>query len=123
MVNRDVFLSGYFQSYKYFYNEYHLICRVIGLDKMKENLLKKLQLDNNNLNKTISMHFRIGDYKKVQEYHPLATYEFYERSLNYIKVSKPEEKFNILYFCEEVDIQDVLNIVNKFHLFNYNQLY
>lgn len=112
-TKEDIFLYGYFQSYKYFYNQYAIICRLIGLDKMKENLLIKLQLNNNNFEKNISMHFRIGDYKKIQDYHPLATYDYYERSLDYIKINKPNEKLNVLYFCEEQDIDDVLDIVNK----------
>jgi hypothetical protein len=37
--NDNILLYGYFQSYKYFHNHYSMICRVIGLDKMKENLL------------------------------------------------------------------------------------
>ena len=65
------------------------------------------------LGNTISMHFRIGDYKKIQEFHPLATYDFYERSLTYIQCSKPTSTFNVLYFCEDCDIDDVLIIINK----------
>jgi hypothetical protein len=113
--NDNFLLYGYFQSYKYFHNHYSIICRVIGLDKMKDNLLIKLQLDKNtnNFEKYISMHFRIGDYKKVQDFHPLATYEYYERSLKYISASTTDEKFTVLYFCEDVDIEDVLSLVNR----------
>jgi hypothetical protein len=59
------------------------------------------------------MHFRIGDYKKIQEFHPLATYDFYERSLQYFRLVHPNKQFNILYFCEDSDIDDVLSIINK----------
>jgi len=113
-LNDDILLYGYFQSYKYFHNQYDTICRLIGLDKMKENLLIKL-LNNNDFDfeKTVSMHFRIGDYKKIQDYHPLATYDYYERAIEFIKINNPSENFNILYFCEEQDIDDVLNMVNK----------
>jgi hypothetical protein len=114
ILNEDIYLYGYFQSYKYFHNEYSMICRLIGLDKLKEKLLDKLQLNKNDLEKYISMHFRIGDYKKVQEFHPLATYDYYERSLEYIQKSNdPNEKLNILYFCEDVDIEDVSSIINR----------
>jgi hypothetical protein len=112
-LNDDILLYGYFQSYKYFHSQYDIICRLICLDKMKENLLHKLQLNSNDFEKTISMHFRIGDYKKIQHYHPLTTYDYYELSLEYIKTKNSNEKFNILYFCEEEDINDVLNMVNK----------
>ena len=114
LLNDDVYLYGYFQSYKYFEDNYSLICRLIGLDKTKETLLDKVQTSKNDLNQKISMHFRIGDYKKLQEYHPLATYDYYERAMEYIKKnSTQDEKFTILYFCEDVDIEDVLSIVNR----------
>jgi hypothetical protein len=117
ILNEDIYLYGYFQSYKYFHNEYSMIYRLIGLDKLKEKLLDKLQLNKNDLEKYISMHFRIGDYKKVQEFHPLATYEFYERSLEHIQNSNvPSEKLNILYFCEDVDIEDVSSIINRLQI-------
>jgi hypothetical protein len=94
-----------------------MICRLIGLDKLKEKLLDKLQLNKNDLEKYISMHFRIGDYKKVQEFHPLATYDYYERSLEYIQKSNdPNEKLHILYFCEDVDIEDVSSIINRLQI-------
>ena len=114
LLNDDVYLYGYFQSYKYFEENYSLIYRLIGLDKMKETLLDKVQTSKNDLNQTISMHFRIGDYKKLQDYHPLATYDYYERALEYIKnISAIHKKFTILYFCEDVDIEDVLTTVNR----------
>jgi hypothetical protein len=113
VLNDDIFLYGYFQSYKYFQNEYSMITRIIGLNKMKDNLLTKLQKNTKNFEKNISMHFRIGDYKKIQQYHPIATYEFYERSLEHMQSINPKENFNIIYFCENVDIDDVLLIINK----------
>ena len=114
MVNRNIMIYGYFQSYKYFQDNYSIICRMIGIGKIKDELLNKLNLTNEYLCDTISMHFRIGDYKKLQDYHPLATYEYYERSLTYIQNHvEPDKKFTILYFCEDVDIDDVSLIINK----------
>ena len=49
----------------------------------------------------------------MQDYHPLATYTYYERSLLHIKSLNLEKSYNILYFCEEEDIEDALNIINK----------
>jgi hypothetical protein len=125
MTNKDILLYGYFQSYKYFHSSYKVICKVIGLDNMKEKLFEKLQLDKNDLEKTISMHFRIGDYKKIQDFHPLTTYTYYEKSLKYIKNNTQLEPLNILYFCEDNDIDDVLDTVNKlmvkFPTFNFTR--
>lgn len=114
MLNRNTMICGYYQSYKYFQDNYDLICRVIGLEQSKINLLKKLNYINSNnlfdnkLNNLISIHFRIGDYKIIQDVHPIMTKEYYINSLEHIKNKNPETKFKILYFCEDVDIDDVL---------------
>ena len=116
MINNNVMIYGYFQSYKYFQENYNIICRLLNIDKMKTDLVNNFNLrcpDILDLENTVSMHFRIGDYKKLQQFHPLVTYDFYERSLNYMQISKPKSKFNIMYFCEDVDIDDVLSIINK----------
>jgi len=106
---KDIMLCGYFQSYKYFQDNYDIISRMICVEKMKNILLNKINLDVNFLEDTISLHFRIGDYKKAIAYHPLATYDYYESSLKYILSNTDREKnYNVLYFCEDVDIDDVL---------------
>jgi len=131
--NRNVLIYGYFQSYKYFEENYTTICKLIGLDNMKKNVLKKLNINtnifNHDLYNTISVHFRIGDYKNIQDYHPIQNYEYYEKSLKYIeeetiqnqyiKQNKDENikyiqnKWNILYFCEEEDTEEVKKIINQ----------
>jgi hypothetical protein len=113
MVNRNVMIYGYFQSYKYFQENYDIIYRMLNIDKIKNDILNNLNLSSDYLENTVSMHFRIGDYKKIQDFHPLATYDFYERSLLYMQISKPNVDFTVLYFCEDCDIDDVLMIINK----------
>lgn len=112
MVGNNCLIYGYFQSYKYFHENYEIICRIIGLEKMKENIIEKLNLNDEYLKNCVSMHFRLGDYKKIQHIHPLATYEYYRDSLNFIK-NKTNQSYNIVYFCEDVDIDDVMMIVNR----------
>jgi len=113
MIGKDTMIFGYFQSYKYFHSNYNIICRLIGLGRMKDKLLQKLDITNEELDNVISIHFRIGDYKKIQDYHPLATYDYYERALIYIQDSNKDIKFEIMYFCEEDDIEDVLTSIDK----------
>ena len=36
MIDTNIMINGYFQSYKYFEENYKTICRIIGLDKMKD---------------------------------------------------------------------------------------
>lgn len=112
MIGRNCIIHGYFQSYKYFHENYEIICRIIGLAKMKDEVLHKLNLNDEYLKNCISIHFRLGDYKKFQEFHPLATYEYYKNSLNFIK-NKTSEQYNILYFCEDSDIDDVMITIHR----------
>jgi len=119
--NKDVLLFGYFQSYKYFDTNYDIICRIICLDKMREVLLKKLNLNINFFENTISIHFRMGDYKNIQHVHPIMTKDYYELCLNYIKSKYVTINFKVIYFCENTDIDDVNEIIVylKSTFFNY----
>jgi hypothetical protein len=111
MIGRDTMIYGYFQSYKYFHDNYDMICRIIYLNNSKINLLNKLKLTNNYFKNCVSMHFRLGDYKKIQHFYTLASYEYYINALNFIR-SKSNESYNILYFCEDADIDDVIIKIN-----------
>lgn len=115
MIKENILLYGYFQSYKYFQENYALICRIICLDKMKEDLLIKLKFNKEELKNVISMHFRIGDYKLAPHYHPLATHLYYEIAVEYISKKQPlsSESYKVIYFCEDVDIDDVMKIINS----------
>ena len=119
MRNRNTAIYGYFQSYKYFQPNFTSICRLIGIDNMKNKLLEKIQtiygeniVNEETMENTISMHFRIGDYKKVPDFHPILKYEYYHLSLNRIQTIYPSTTFTVYYFCEDEDMQDVLNKIS-----------
>jgi len=78
-----VFLHGYYQSYKYFEKEKNTIFSLIRLRKQQESILLEHPLFSSYENK-ISMHFRLGDYKEIQNCHPLMPYEYYENALDVI---------------------------------------
>ena len=123
MMNRNVIIYGYFQSYKYFQVNYKIICRILGIEKKKNHVLSKLGVTHDNFDNSISLHFRIGDYKKVQEYHPIATYDYYKKALIHIQNKYPEKTFDVYYFCEDADTDQVLEIINQleddFSLFKF----
>jgi hypothetical protein len=95
-------LYGYFQSYKYFHDYRDAIFKLIDLDRQKEQLV--LKLPQRDWERVISMHFRIGDYKKFPKYHPIQPVEYYMKAL-----ANFEENYEwtVLYFCEEEDIEMV----------------
>lgn len=111
--NKDVMLHGYFQSYKYFEHNFNAIYNAIGFEKIIHKLLKRKYINKSFFNDTISMHFRLGDYKHLPEYHPIAKYEYYKNALSYITDLYKEKNFCIIYFCEEEDITPVNIIINQ----------
>ena len=112
----NIMLCGYFQSYKYFDEYYETICRMISLDKQKMLILMEFPNDYSN---KISMHFRLGDYKNLQDRHPILQYEYYKDSIQFIQlqnnnITNTNKKcLEILYFCEKEDNEEVLVIINK----------
>jgi hypothetical protein len=117
MINKDILLHGYFQSYKYFEEYYDVIYRILCLEKMKNLVLENIGIQKNNLKNCISMHFRIGDYKKIQHVHPLATQNYYQEALKFIQEKNPDTPYTIYYFCEDQDIEDVIPIIRELSLF------
>jgi hypothetical protein len=95
-------LVGYFQSPKYFDQYKETIFKIIKLDENKNNIYSKFPLKYEN---TISLHFRLGDYKKLQDYHPIMSLDYYKKAISYI-LEKSSLK-TILYFCEDEDIEEV----------------
>jgi hypothetical protein len=108
---QDICLYGYFQSYKYFENNFQLICKMIDIEEIKKNVVLSANISQEYLNKTTSLHFRLGDYKKIQQYHPIMNVDYYKNAISCIQTKDPEIQ-NILYFCEEEDIEDVSKTIH-----------
>jgi hypothetical protein len=119
----NIILYGYFQSYKYFDKYKNNIFDILQI-KEQINDIKNEYISYFPENKcTISMHFRLGDYKQKQEYHPIMPYIYYEKSIHHIiyclkknidennKTELPHVFVN--YFCEAEDNIFVLGIINK----------
>jgi hypothetical protein len=114
--NNNLILNGYFQSYKYFDNQWEQIFNIIGINDLINQIKSKYSSYLNN--RIVSIHFRLGDYINKQDYHPILGYEYYEKSIDLIINKIGMNNFNILYFCEENDVQVVeliiSNLQNKF---------
>ena len=60
------------------------------------------------------MHFRMGDYKNLQNCHPILDDDYYINSIKFIlHKSQNNKKWKVLYFCEEEDAVEVENRVKK----------
>lgn len=138
-INENILFYGYFQSYKYFEHNYQTICDLIDINYAKNELIRKISSVNvlknvDELNqevdefriydKVISMHFRVGDYKNIQDCHPLMPIKYYSNCLKYLSENGVDLKeYKILYFCESNlnDLRHVSSIINNLKL-EYNDL-
>jgi hypothetical protein len=112
-INNNTCLYGYFQSYKYFQNNYELICRLLDINNQKKTIIKSSGIWN--IENTVSMHFRIGDYKLLPTVYPILTYEYYKKAFSYIQQHNLCH-LNIWIFCEDEDLEDVNIIIEKFKI-------
>ena len=101
--------DGYFQSYKYFEERQDDIFRLIQLEKQKAECLTRYGAIG--LTNTISMHFRMGDYKHLGHFHPIMGFNYYKNALTHILSSCQVQKWNVLCFCEAEDNNEVQNII------------
>ena len=97
--SKDLILRGCFQSYKYFDKHFNKIVKMLEIDKLRNDLKVRYQYY---LNSDVSMHFRIGDYKKLQFNHPVCGVEYYIEVLKRIP-----DGSKILYFYEKNDQEEI----------------
>jgi hypothetical protein len=96
-INDTIMLNGYFQSYKYFQNVQDQIWEMIDIKTFLSEIREEFSELLNNED-TVSIHFRMGDYKEKQDCHPIMKYEYYESALDFISEDfRKSAKF--LYFC------------------------
>jgi len=107
LTNSNICLNGYFQSDKYFQDHYETICKMLDTDKQKKKILKSSNLEN-----TISIHFRLGDYKLLSNVYQILTYEYYKKSITFIQNNDTNMR-HVFFFCEDEDIDAVMITINK----------
>jgi len=104
LINQPIKFFGYYQSYKYFEEHKHSIEKFIRLEEQRDNLK-----NNYDFTDLVCLHFRVGDYINLQHHHPLMPVEYYSMALKQLIDKTKKDNWNILYFCEDNDI----NYVNE----------
>ena len=119
----SLMINGYYQSEKYFRDKFMEIYSMLDIQKKRQDVLKKMvhmcniTETDEPMKNSISMHFRLGDYKGLQHYHPIMTFEYYNRSLREILNSFPEGSlqtpYTVYYFCEDGDVDTVMGCIQR----------
>jgi hypothetical protein len=106
----DIYINGFFQSDKYFKKHYDKINNLLNIDSKK--IIVKNKYNKYFDKKTIAIHFRIGDYYYLQNFHQILNIDYYNKSLKKIDelIDDDIKDYNILFFCQKCDD----DIVNKY---------
>jgi hypothetical protein len=116
----SVSLQGYFQSYMYFDQEKESFFKMIRLREQQEKIRSDYDYyfdSSPPLSEqkplTVSLHFRLGDYAFLPDFHPILSPLYYENALAQLlsKLPKDTTTVRILYFCEEKDHSVVLDTI------------
>lgn len=115
-IKQDFMFYGYWQSYKYFDAFKDILFKKIGLPKIKEDIIEKISpfynFKNNIDTQYISLHFRLGDYVAMPDFHPTQPCSYYENALYYLCEKTQYKKRIVLYFCESEDNSVVLESIH-----------
>ena len=106
-------LNGYYQSYKYFEHEYGEIRKMMAYDAFMVQTKRKYESLFQSTNHKISIHFRLGDYKKYQDCHNILGYNYYESAMAHMVNKLDGEPITILYFCEKEDNEYISTVIRR----------
>lgn len=91
----NLLLEGYFQSEKYFINNKDYIVDLFKpTEDIKQTILKSIP----NVNQSVSIHIRRGDYLNTPDYHPQQSLDYYMKSIELIGTNK-----NYLIFSDDLN--------------------
>jgi hypothetical protein len=111
-------IDGYFQSYRYFRQYENQIFSLIRLREQQDITRRTYTPYFTPVGsfRTISVHFRLGDYKYLPKFHPILPVEYYIGAMRHILSREPDTPYRVLYFCESVDDDIVSQMISKIRL-------
>lgn len=105
MYDQEYCLKGYFQTPKYFAESWNAILNELKLREKKEIIKQKYFEPTDK--KTVSLHFRLGDYLEKQECHNVLSIRYYVSSIQKIIDKTGIDNLKIIFFFEEGDRERV----------------
>jgi hypothetical protein len=112
-IVKNVSITGYFQSEKYFIHYKKIVLKLFRFPKIKDKLHQKyLNLINNK--NSVAIHIRRGDYlndPKVRYIHGILGSDYYKKSISYIKKKLKNPFFFI--FSDDIEL-----VKKNFSFFN-----
>ena len=98
LPKNNYYIKGYFQSYKYFWNNKDEIKEALFID---DNIINEIKNKFKKYNKPIlSIHIRLGDYLLDTDFHPIPTIDYYRQALSYYNL----DKYQIILFSDNIEL-------------------
>ena len=100
---KNVYVTGYWQSYKYFNSITNYINTELQIKKSFKPVFDNL-MDEINTTHSIAVHFRRGDYVSnaaTQQFHGVCSVEYYIKAISYFKEKLIKPRFYI--FSDDMD--------------------
>jgi len=99
---KNIYLDGYFQSYKYFESIRHVLLAEFILKSGYHQKVDEIKVAIESVDQSVAMHIRRGDYATIRKgYHGLCDLSYYQKALAMIKSHYP----NITLFIFSDDIE------------------
>lgn len=100
--SENIFLNGYFQSYKYFEKNKDIILDLLQI----KNYFFDIAVKNMDFSNSCSVHIRRGDYVKITQTnplnpHPLQSIDYYKQAMNIINADKYFVFSDDINWCKE----------------------
>lgn len=111
---RGIKIVGYFQSYKYFSDYFDEIYNMIDINGKKRELCN--EYFDFFEHPCFSMHFRIGDYEKMQHKFPVQTTDYYRRAITRMLEETGMEKPRCIYACQRENRGQVQSMIRELRL-------
>jgi len=103
-INSPVYLSGYFQSYKYFIGHESFIRKLFAFPFEKLDAVNRKMLLKINNSNSISVHIRRGDYvsdKITQNYHGNCSLSYYEEAIS--NIASKIDDITFFFFSDDLE--------------------
>jgi Glycosyl transferase family 11. len=115
-LGSNVYLSGYFQSEKYFYNVKEELRNKLNLSLLNYRVSNTI-LNDINSNNSIAIHVRISDYAKPEnnEYHGILSSVYYKAAIQYLQNKFPHSK----YYVFSDDLEKANQLFENINIIKY----
>lgn len=120
LLKAPVHIRGYFQSYKYFFNDENVIRALFAFPIDKTDIVNNKLINTvYNLPNSVSIHIRRGDYVenlKTQQRHGNCSISYYQEAIHYLCA-----KFgtlNLLFFSDDINW-----VKSQFNEFSHSKIF